>query len=257
MRTGSGDGAEPTVLYTVADEIATITFNRPARLNAFTADMRATYLDLLVRANGDEAVKAIVITGAGRGFCAGADRDDLDGLDADGLRARRAEQRVPFDIAMELEKPVIAAVNGAAAGIGFAHMLMADVRFAADTARFTTAFAKLGLVAEGGISWLLPRLVGTARALDLLMSSRLVDADEALRIGLVQWVVPAAGLLTAARAYALDLVRNSSGFSMANMRRQVYGDWSRERRAALAATEHLVLESLDRPEFAARAARRP
>ncbi|WP_312883193.1 enoyl-CoA hydratase-related protein [Actinomadura welshii] len=237
------------------NEIALITLNRPERLNAFTAEMRALYLAALDRADRDPDVRAIVVTGAGRAFSAGADFKALEGLDAETMRARAAEQELPFDTAMRLRKPLIAAVNGPVAGIGMAHALMADVRFAAPEATFTTAFARLGLTAEGGLAWLLSRLVGTARALDLLYSSRTVGAAEAERIGLVQWTVPADELLDRARDYAAGLAANSA-HSLARMREQVHAAWEQDWRTAYAFSQDLVYESLDRPEFAELAARR-
>ncbi|WP_395109907.1 enoyl-CoA hydratase-related protein [Actinomadura sp. SCN-SB] len=232
-----------------------ITLNRPERLNAFTTEMRGLYLEALDRADHDPGVRAIVVTGAGRAFCAGADFKALEGLDAATLRARNDAQRLPFDTAMRLRKPLIAAVNGPAAGIGLAHTLMADLRFAAPGATFTTAFARLGLTAEGGTAWLLSRLVGTARALDLLYSSRTVGAEEAERIGLVQWIVPAEELLDRARAYAAGLAVNS-GYSLARMREQVHAAWEQDWDTAREHSQNLVYESLDRPEFTELAARR-
>ncbi|TDC72090.1 enoyl-CoA hydratase [Actinomadura sp. GC306] len=238
-----------------SNEIALITLNRPERLNAFTAEMRELYLAALDRADRDPEVRAIVVTGAGRAFSAGADFKALEGLDAETMRARSAAQRHPFDRAMRLRKPLIAAVNGPVAGIGVAHALMADVRFAAPEATFTTAFARLGLTAEGGTAWLLSRLVGTARALDLLYSSRPVGAAEAERIGLVQWIVPADELVDRARAYAAGLAANSA-HSLTRMREQVHAAWEQDWRTAYAYSQDLVYESLDRPEFAELAARR-
>jgi enoyl-CoA hydratase/carnithine racemase len=243
------------VLSKTANEIAVITLNRPERLNAFTAEMRGLYLEALDRADRDPGVRAIVVTGSGRAFCAGADFKALEGLDSATLRARNAAYRLPFDTAMRLRKPLVAAVNGPAAGIGLAHALMADLRFAAPEATFTTAFARLGLTAEGGTAWLLTRLVGTARALDLLYSSRTVGAEEAERIGLVQWIVPAERLLDQACAYAAGLAANS-GYSLARMREQVHASWEQDWHTAYERSQDLVYESLDRPEFTELAARR-
>ncbi|WP_160573578.1 enoyl-CoA hydratase-related protein [Actinomadura physcomitrii] len=232
-----------------------ITLNRPSRLNAFTPEMREAYLEALDRADHDADVRAIVVTGAGRAFCAGADFTALDGLNAAAMRSRMQNQKVPFDRALRLGKPLIAAVNGAVAGIGMAHALMADIRFAAPEAKFTTAFARLGLTAEGGTAWLLTRLVGTARAMDMLCSSRVIGAGEAERIGLVQWIVPADELLDRALAYAAALAANSA-YSLARMRDQVYSAWEQDWPSAYERSQQLVYESLDRPEFTELAARR-
>ncbi len=248
--------AEDSVLIETSDGIATITLNRPHRLNAFTAEMRVRYLECLAAADRDPDVRVITVTGAGRAFCAGADFTQLDRLDEATMRREHAAQSVPSDVAMRLRKPLIAAVNGAVAGIGFAHMLMADLRFATPEARFTTAFARLGLPAEDGVAWLLARTVGTARALDLLLSARTVDGEEALRIGLVQWIVPAGELLARVREYAGALAEGSSAHSMAVMREQVYGAWGQTWPEAFARSRELLYESLKRPEFAERVARR-
>ncbi|WP_165958855.1 enoyl-CoA hydratase-related protein [Actinomadura sp. KC345] len=245
-----------SVLCKIRDGIASIALNRPHRLNAFTPAMRSLYLETLDRLDGDPDVRAIVVTGTGRAFCAGADFKELEGLDAERMRARHAAQTQPLDRAMHLGKPLIAAVNGPVAGIGMAHLLMADLRFASPEARFTTAFSRIGLTAEGGLAWLLGRLVGTARALDLLYSARVVDAEEALRIGLVQWLVPADELLVRAHAYAADLAATTSAYSLAAMRRQVYDAWDQDWPDALARSRELVYESLDRPEYAELASRR-
>jgi enoyl-CoA hydratase/carnithine racemase len=244
------------VLCKISHEIATVTLNRPHRLNAFTPAMRALYLETLDRLDRDPGVRAIVVTGAGRAFCAGADFKELEGLDGDTMRARHAAEPQPLDRALRLTKPLIAAVNGPVAGIGMAHVLMADLRFASPDARFTTSFARLGLTAEGGVAWLLSRLVGTARALDLLYSSRMVEAEEALHIGLVQWTVPAEELLPRVHAYAADLAANTSAFSLSSMRRQTYDAWEQDWPAAFARSRELVYESLDRPEYAELASRR-
>ncbi|MEU9024446.1 enoyl-CoA hydratase-related protein [Actinomadura sp. NPDC048394] len=246
--------AQP-ILCKIVNQIALITLNRPSRLNALTPAMREAYLETLDRADRDADVRAIVVTGAGRAFCAGADFTALEGLDAAKMRSRMQNQKVPFDRALRLGKPLIAAVNGAVAGIGMAHVLMADIRFAAPEARFTTAFARLGLTAEGGTAWLLTRLVGTARAMDMLCSSRVVGAEEAERIGLVQWIVPADELLDRALAYAVALAGNSA-YSLARMREQVYSAWEQDWPSAYEHSQQLVYESLDRPEFTELAARR-
>ena len=205
--------------------VAVLTLNRPDRLNAWTAEMEHAYFELLEQCAQDEAVRVIVVTGAGRGFCAGADMQALQAIGEDGLQdgvethARR-EQIFPLSI----PKPIIAAINGACAGLGLVQALMCDVRFAAEGAKLTTAFARRGLVAEHGISWMLPRLVGPARALDLLLSGRVVLAEEAYELGLVNRVLAPDTLLDATLDYAHDLVVNCSPSSMATIKRQVYGD---------------------------------
>lgn len=226
------------ILYDVSDAVATVTLNRPDRLNAWTGRMGEEVKDAFDSAAGDDAVRAIILTGAGRGFCAGADMELLTGIqNADeeernrqGSRPDRrntdgemAEHQGLFSYFITTPKPVIAAINGPAAGMGFILPLYCDMRFAADNAIFTTAFSRRGLIAEHGISWLLPHQVGTHRALDLLLSARKVDAKEAYEIGLVNGVYPAESFMDDVRAYAADLATNVSPRSMRVMKRQVYG----------------------------------
>ena len=229
--------------------IAILTLNRPERLNAWTAEMETAYFDLLDELGDADEVRVIVVTGAGRGFCAGADMEDLESLGAgvvpDGAHAERRPQTFPLTI----PKPIIAAINGPCAGIGLVQALMSDIRFAAGDAKLTTAFARRGLVAEHGSSWILPRLVGPARALDLLLSGRVVLAEEALEFGLVNRVVPRESLLEETLAYAHDLAVNCSPASMATIKRQVYADLERPLRPALEAADELMLRSFAAPDF--------
>ena len=225
------------ITYTVDAGVATVTLNRPDKLNAWTRTMETEVRAAMTTAGNDDAVRAIVLTGAGRGFCAGADMSLLSDVSASGGDARPGDA-APGGIAGGLDlppdyhlryayfptvpKPVIAAINGPAAGLGLIMALYCDVRFAADSAVFTTAFARRGLIAEHGISWLLPALVGHAHALDLLLSARKVSAPEALAMGLVNQVHPASTLMDAAMAYARDLAENVSPRSIRVMKRQVY-----------------------------------
>src|ERR1700726_3359416 len=158
--------------------------------------MERDYFDLLEDCGRPRDVRVIVVTGAGRGFCAGADMQDLENLGQNGDAAlAHAQDRRPQTFPHTIEKPIIAAINGPCAGIGLVQALMCDLRFAAADAKFTTAFARRGLVAEHGISWILPRLVGPARALDLLLSGRVVLAEEACALGLVNRVLAPEALL--------------------------------------------------------------
>ena len=239
------------VLYETEDSVAIITLNRPERLNAWTGELGTGYFDALDRAAADPDVHAIVVTGAGRGFCAGADMDNLQGIstgrregsDAPRLREER------HDYALSIPKPVVAAVNGACAGLGFVHAMMCDVRFAAEGAKFTSAFVRRGLIAEHGVAWMLPRVVGPSNALDILMSGRVFLAEEAKEMGVVSRVVPADELLEAAISYARDLGRFSAPWSMAQIKRQVWGQLDMERSEALDESNALMRESLRRPDF--------
>jgi enoyl-CoA hydratase/carnithine racemase len=235
----------------VRDGVALLTLNRPDRLNAWTAEMERVYFGMLEECAQAEEVRVIVVTGAGRGFCAGADMHDLQAL-GDGqvdVDAEAVLERRPQTFPLSIGKPIIAAINGACAGIGLVQALMCDVRFAADGAKLTTAFARRGLVAEHGISWILPRLVGPARALDLLLSGRVVLAEEAQALGLVNHVLAPETLLEGTLDYARDLVVNCSPASMATIKRQVYADLDRGLPDALAAADELMLESFTAPDF--------
>ena len=208
------------LLYEVSDRIALITLNRPERLNAVTSEMGAAYAAAMHDADTDPGVRVIVVTGAGRGFCSGADLSVLaQGPDAlDSFTADQPLDSLPT-CALTTQKPVVMAVNGAAAGLGFVMALTGDVCFAAPQARFISAFSRLGLVAEYAVAWLLPRQIGRQRAAEILMSGRPVDADEASRIGMVHAVADDA--LAAALAWATDVATHCSPASLATMKRQL------------------------------------
>lgn len=221
------------ILYDVAGRIATVTLNRPERLNAWTRTMEREVREAVAAAANDDGVRVIVLTGAGRGFCAGADMDLLQAIPG-GDASAAAERPLPFDPAARpdfqgryswfpsVPKPILAAINGATAGLGLVVALYCDVRIAAEGAVFTTSFSRRGLVAEHGISWLLPRLIGPANALDLLLSARKIDAATARRMGLVNEVLPQARYLEGVRSYAGELATLVSPRSMRVMKRQVW-----------------------------------
>src|SRR5256714_6207153 len=237
------------ILMEVEDRVAILTLNRPDRLNAWTQEMEGRYFDLLEQCAADPEVRAIVVTGAGRGFCAGADMGSLQDIGAAGGVGEAREQLRPQNVAQTVPKPIIAAINGACAGIGFVHALMCDLRFAAAGAKFTMAFARRGLVAEHGASWLLPRLVGQANALDILMSSRVFLAEEARELGVVNRVVPPEQLMDETMAYAADLAANCSPASMAAMKKQVYRHMAADLTTAMQESNVLMAESLRQPDF--------
>lgn len=221
------------ILYDVESRIATITLNRPDRMNAWTPTMEREVREAMGAAANDDDVRVIVLTGAGRGFCAGADMDALKGLDPNDIKKRgneipafdmnrRPDWQSRYGFYPSIGKPIIGMLNGATAGIGLVHALYCDVRFAADNTVFTTAFARRGLIAEHGISWMLPHIVGHANALDLLLSARRVSSEEALRIGLVNRLYPPDQLREQTYAYARDLADNVSPSAMAVIKRQLY-----------------------------------
>lgn len=242
---------EDVVLWDEAEGVATLTLNRPDRMNAWTGQMESRYFDLLQRAADSPTVRTIVVTGAGRGFCPGADMDILAGGvsgDGGGLTATGPGRRRKI-FAATIPKIVVAAVNGACAGVGLVQALCCDIRFAAAGARWTTAFARRGLVAEYGSSWLLPRLVGTSRALDLMASGRVFTSEEALELGLVARVLPAEEVLEAAQAYARDLAASCSPASMAVMKQQIYAAWDQPLDQALSEANRLMVQSLEGVDF--------
>jgi enoyl-CoA hydratase/carnithine racemase len=213
------------VRYEVTDQVCTLTLDNPDRRNAWNPDMEAQYFSALDRASDDPEVRAIVVTGAGRWFCPGLDSQRLEM--AAGPTGLRLEGRRSQHHALTVPKPMIAAINGACAGIGLAQALMCDVRFMSRSAKLATAYAKLGVPAEYGLSWILPRMIGIEWSLDLLMSARPVDGEEALHIGLVTRLCDEGSVFTDAHAYARSLAEGSSPISMATIRRQVWGDLSK------------------------------
>lgn len=240
--------SEDVVLYEATDGVAVVTLNRPDRLNAWTPELGDRYMERLLQASRDPEVRAIVVTGAGRGFCAGADMGLLaDVSDAAAAGAPRGRYR-PVDT-LAIPKPVIAALNGAAVGIGLTFALTTDIRFAGEGVKLAASFARLGLVAEDGISWLLQRIAGQPAALELLLSGRVFLAEEGYRLGLVNTLTPRDEVLQQATAYARELAENCSPASMALIKRQVYLDADREFRTALHESQVLTDRSLAFADF--------
>lgn len=255
------------ILYQVADRVATITLNRPDKLNAWTATMEQEVRAAMYEAEADPTVRVIVLTGSGRGFCAGADMSLLSGIAQKGLPgsggdhalrnsgngAQRANVRADFQKKYSyfpsLDKPVIAAVNGPAVGLGFVLTLYCDLRFASDTARFGTAFARRGLIAEYGMAWMLPRLIGPANAMDLLFSARMVDAAEALRMGLVNQVFAADKFADSVAAYARELANGVSPRSLRVIKQQVYNAMFQSLGEAFETAEEEMVQSLQCEDF--------
>ncbi len=241
------------ILYDVSDKIATITLNRPDKLNAWTGTMEQEVRAALIEASGDDGVGTIILTGAGRGFCSGADMNNLNsiqegaasgGQTSDSVRA--VDNAIPGGLSLSndyslrytyfptVPKPIIAAINGPAAGLGLIMALYCDVRFASDAAVFSTAFARRGLIAEHGISWMLPTLIGPANALDITLSGRKFNAAEAKEMGLVSKVYPMESFMDDVRAYAVEMATLASPRSIRVMKRQLY-------QAMLNSLEHSVL----------------
>jgi len=251
-------------LYEVTDHVATITLNRPDKLNAWTAVMEHEVRSAMEEAERDEEVRVIVLTGAGRGFCAGADMSLLSGVATRGVdeaaknqalqtgeqrKGVRPDFQKKYSYFPAIEKPVIAAINGPIVGLGLVVALYCDLRWASDSARFSTTFARRGLIAEYGMAWMLPRLVGHANALDLLFSARTIDASEALRMGLVNQVFSQGVFLDKVRENAQDLASNVSPRSLRVMKRQVYDAIFQTLEEAFQASEREMLASLQSNDF--------
>ena len=251
-------------IYQVTDRVATITLNRPDKLNAWTAVMEQEVRSAVEGAERDDNVRVIVLTGAGRGFCAGADMSLLSRVADHGLdestrdrvlrtAGRREGVRPDFEKKYSyfpaVGKPVIAAINGPVVGLGLVIALYCDLRFASDAARFSTAFARRGLIAEYGMAWMLPRLVGPANALDLLFSARMIDAAEAKRMGLANQVFPHDVFNDKVQEYASDLAFNVSPRSMSVIKRQVYDAMFQSLAEAFGVSEREMLASLQSEDF--------
>ncbi len=267
------------IICDVANRVAKITLNRPDRLNAWTPVMAEEFRDAIYAAAVDDGVRAIVVTGAGRGFCAGADMAELSDVSRLGASAAaeagdpeeavtlmmgtkteeqrsdknpygaRSDFRKRYSYLPSIPKPIIAAINGPAAGLGLILALYCDLRFASEKARFSTAFARRGLIAEHGISWLLPRIVGLPNALDLLFSARTIDSDEALRLGLVNRLFPENAFMEGVLAYAGELAKAASPRSLRVMKKQIWdAQFQTLSEAVLAADRELVL-SLESADF--------
>lgn len=247
--------ADAEILFETMGRVALIRLNRPQTLNALTYRMMADIRRLVSVAEQDPEVTAIAIVGEGRGFCSGLDAEVLrqttqagESRPTERTEAASADPPGMFSYLPLISKPVISAVNGVAAGGGFVLAMMSDLRFGSDAASFTTVFSKRGLIAEHGTSWVLPRLVGPSRALDLLWSSRRVNADEALRIGLLDRVVPADELLEAVVAYVHDLASQISPSAIAVMKSQVWRHLSEPMLPALADADRLTQAQLKHPD---------
>ena len=245
---------DEAVIYEVTPSgVAVLTLNRPDRLNTWGGDIATAFYAGLDRAEEDPAVRVIVLTGRGKAFCAGA---QLGSMGSVAQSIEKTDERKLASLVGDRQphyltslcKPVIAAINGSCVGIGLTQALMCDVRFAAAGAKFAASFARRGLIAEYGVSWILPRLTGWGVALDLLLSGRTFLADEAAQLGLVKEVVPPEQLMKRAMDYAEEIARNCSPASMAVIKRQAYGDAMREVADASSRSEALLQASLQRPD---------
>lgn len=248
MTVAAGHGSEGELVDTEdVGAVRIVRFDNVPRRNGWSHPMERQYFDVLRDADADPAVRVVVVTGAGTTFCPGLDVERL----SETARAGSIDfsSRSPQSVPLTIRKPLIAAINGACAGIGLGQALYCDVRFAARGARFTTAFARRGLAAEYGISWLLPRLIGVERAMDLLLSGRVFDAEEAHAMGLVSRLVDADDLLPTVLAYAHEMAEYCSPKSMAAIKRQVYDDLSRRFDDSMVATLSVMRSFVGQPDF--------
>jgi enoyl-CoA hydratase/carnithine racemase len=250
--------------FAVADGVALLTLYRPDRMNAWTGRMEREYRTCLAAAEANTEVRVVVVTGAGRAICAGADLVGLDRM-ADNGAYDDGQRGVPLPSVMAdplddfthnhtfplgMSKPVIAAVNGAAAGVGFVLLCFADIRFAARQAKLTTSFARLGLPAEHGVSWILSRLIGAGRAADLLFSSRVVLAEEAAEWGLINRVFEPDDLLPETLRYAKAIAAECSPASLRVIKQQLYGDLLGRLGPSAKHAYALMEEMAAKPDFA-------
>lgn len=245
-----------------AQGLATIWLNRPHRMNAWTGRLHTEYRHLLERANDDAKVRAIIVTGVGKGFCVGGDSQALSGHADRGAYSPGISEDIAkpgygtdpnFDASFAyhfgLDKPVIAAMNGPAAGVGLALACFADLRFAVPGVKFTTAHGKLNLPAEYGLSWMLPKIVGLGRANDLLLTSRVFTSDEALTLGFVNQIFEPEALMVQTREYAHQLITSVSPNSLRQTRWQIYKDLHRDVASAVIESERLIEDMAKEADF--------
>ncbi len=253
------------ILYEVDDPVAVITLNRPDQLNAITGRMQAEMRHALAAAEKDPAVVGIVLTGAGRGFCAGADLQGLSntaegggGGGAEDLSAYAASPgdpamgpnfQVTFSYLLSVRKPIIAAINGPCAGLGFVFACLADMRFVERQAKFTSAFSQRGLIAEHGSSWVLPRLIGAGRALDILWSARKFLGEEAFQMGLAERLVEQGEAKATAVSYIKELAAVAAPESIKIIKAQVYRHLNMPLGEALTESNSWMADSLKRDDF--------
>jgi len=250
-------------LYEVDGGIATICLHRPHRMNAWTGRMHTEYRHCVEAANNDSSVRAIVVTGSGKGFCVGGDSQALNGHVKKGGYDPGTPDKLPtpgYGIAPEfdesfayhfgLQKPVVAAINGPAAGVGLALACFADIRFAARGIKMTTAHGKLNLPAEFGLSWLLPRMIGLGKANDLLLTSRIFMSEEAEELGLVNKVFDAESLMEETYKYVSNMIKKVSPDSLRQTRWQIYRDLHRDVGTSVSESERLIREMMKADDYA-------
>lgn len=241
------------ILYSVTDRVASVTLNRPEKLNAWTSGMEAEFEEAIRTAGSDSNVRAILLTGAARGFCAGADMSMLKSLarrpDSAAGRPPKEQYLNRYSWLLEIPKPIIAAVNGPAIGLGCVIPLYCDIRLASPQAQFCAIFAKRGLIAEFGIAWMLPHLVGLGNAVDMLFTGRMVGAEEAVRMGLVSELLPEEDFPAHAWDFARKVAHTASPRSLTIIKRQIYRALDETLHASIARGYEEMMESLECEDF--------
>ncbi|MGH7842005.1 MAG: enoyl-CoA hydratase-related protein [Steroidobacteraceae bacterium] len=250
------------ITYEKSDRVAVVSYNRPERMNAWTMRMGAEARTAMLDADADPAIGAIILTGAGRAFCAGADMQNLNsiaqgnveplagvGQPLAGTEELDPNFRGRFSWMMALKKPVIGAINGAAVGMGFANTLFCDMRVASDKARMGLIFTQRGLAIEFGASWMLPRLVGIANAMDLAVTGRLLEAEEARQMGLVNQVVADAELMPAARALANQIATQCTPLGVSKVKQLIYSHLFTDLATAMKEDDEAALQMLRTEDF--------
>lgn len=248
--------------YEIDGGIATIWLNRPHRMNAWTGRVHTEYRHLLAQADADPEVQAIVVSGRGKGFCVGGDSQALEGHSARGGYDSGTSDDIAkpgYGVADEfdatfayhfgLSKPIVAAINGPAAGVGLALPCFADIRFAVPGVKFTTAHGKLNLPAEYGLSWMLPRIVGLGRANDLLLTSRVFTSDEAYTLGFVNQLFSAETLMSQTYAYVRNMIATVSPNSLRQTRWQIYRDLHRDVASSVRESETLLNRMMGEEDY--------
>jgi enoyl-CoA hydratase/carnithine racemase len=236
------------VLTEIRDKVAIVTLNRPASLNAWNSAMRLLYFNTLEQLAADPTVNVILVQGAGRAFCAGADVKDLSNIAASGGQQPVRDVR-RYWYPLSIGKPIVAAIHGPCYTIGLQQALCCDLRFAARDAKIAAPYARRGLVAEVGISWLLSRIVGVANAMEFLLSGRTVDGEEALRLGLVNKVFDAEELFASSFDYCRTIAAECSPWSLRTIKQQLYHDLMSSLDPAFLRSEELLKQALAAPDF--------
>jgi enoyl-CoA hydratase/carnithine racemase len=242
-------GQAPSILAEVREGVGIVTLNRPSRLNAWTPLMGTLYFDTLDRLAHDTDVRAILVTGNGKSFCAGADMSGLSAVAVDGGMTDRRDPRGYWH-PLRIGKPIISAIRGYCLGVGLQQALCCDVRFAATDVNMSTSYVRRGINGELGITWLLPRIVGASRALDLMLSGRHVFGDEAVQLGLVNRLCAADELFATAFDYCRMLVQESSPWAMRTIKQQVYFDLMTALPPAFRQAEQLLGTAMSGPDMA-------